>query len=209
MSGIVLEICSKSDRLLDTIADVARGKFSARPRNDPKYFNGKYPFVQTGDVSACTLFLKSYSQTLNEQGLTVSKLFPKDTILITIAANIGDVAITEFSVACPDSVVGIQTQLKECSSFWLYYALSTKKEELDSKATQNAQKNINLQVLNPLAFAIPPIPEQNKIAAVLLSTDKKLQQLSEQKTQTQQLKKGLMQQLLTGQIRVTPEPQDY
>ena len=92
---------------LEEIASVERGKFSVRPRNDPKYFGGHLPFIQTGDVSNANIFVKNYSQTLNYAGIEVSRVFPEGTILITIAANIGDTAITQFQVACPDSLVGI------------------------------------------------------------------------------------------------------
>lgn len=112
-------------------------------------------------------YLTTYSQTLNEDGLSVSRLFPKNTILITIAANIGDIAITSFEVACPDILVAIQSK-KNVNHTWLYFYLETCKYELDSKATQNAQKNINLQVLRLLQILTPPLPEQQKIAKILL-----------------------------------------
>ncbi|MBU2931227.1 restriction endonuclease subunit S, partial [Vibrio cyclitrophicus] len=131
---------------LEELATVERGKFSARPRNDPKYYGGDIPFVQTGDITAAKTYLSSFNQTLNEDGLKVSRLFPKNTILITIAANIGDTAITLFEVSCPDSLVGIQAR-KGVDCVWLNSYLETCKDELDGKATQNAQKNINLQVL--------------------------------------------------------------
>ncbi|HCG7382369.1 TPA: restriction endonuclease subunit S [Vibrio parahaemolyticus] len=190
---------------LENIASVERGKFSARPRNDPKYFGGNIPFVQTGDVVNAQLYVESYSQTLNELGLTVSKTFPTETILITIAANIGDVAITQFPLACPDSLVGIQAKKDICDSLWLFFFMQTQKSELDSKATKSAQKNINLQVLKPLTVFLPPLEEQEFIAEILLASEKKIALLKQQKTETQQLKKGLMQKLLTGEWRVPVE----
>ncbi|EHK2882191.1 restriction endonuclease subunit S [Vibrio vulnificus] len=190
---------------LENIASVERGKFSARPRNDPKYFGGNIPFVQTGDVVNAQLYVESYSQTLNELGLTVSKIFPTETILITIAANIGDVAITQFPLACPDSLVGIQAKKDMCDSLWLFFFMQTQKSELDSKATKSAQKNINLQVLKPLTVFLPPLEEQEFIAEILLASEKKIALLKQQKTETHQLKKGLMQKLLTGEWRVPVE----
>ena len=68
---------------LEQLASVERGKFTARPRNDPRYYGGSIPFVQTGDVVAADGVIKNYSQTLNEAGLGVSKLFPKGSILVT------------------------------------------------------------------------------------------------------------------------------
>ena len=52
-------------------------------------YGGEYPFVQTGDVSNCDGYVRSYTQTLKRTGLAISKMFPEGTMLITIAANIG------------------------------------------------------------------------------------------------------------------------
>jgi type I restriction enzyme S subunit len=185
---------------LEELASVERGKFSVRPRNDPRYFGGNIPFVQTGDIAAAKTYLRSYTQTLNEDGLAVSRSFPKNTILITIAANIGDTAITTFDVACPDSLVAIQPK-KDIDIFWLNSYLETCKDELDGKATQNAQKNINLQVLKPLEIVTPPPKEQRKIAQILSTWGKAIATTEKLIAASQQQKKALMQQLLTGKKR--------
>ena len=187
--------------VLEEVAQVERGKFSARPRNDPKYFNGNIPFVQTGDISNSDIFFEKYSQTLNELGLTVSKLFPPNTILITIAANIGDPAITKFSIACPDSIVGILVRENLSNVYFLKNILDLKKKTLDSQATQNTQKNINLQVLKPLEISIPTLDEQTKIANFLTAVDEKISQLNEQHQLMIQYKKGVMQKIFNQEIR--------
>lgn len=186
---------------LEQLALVERGKFSIRPRNDPRYFGGSIPFVQTGDVVFADLYLTRFSQTLNEEGLKVSRLFPKNTVLITIAANIGDTTITKFDVACTDSVVAIQPYDKKSNSVWLKLMLDTKKDELDSKATQNAQKNINLQILKPLLLNTPSFEEQTKIANFLTAIDEKIAQLSQTAQLLTDYKKGVMQQIFSQQLR--------
>jgi type I restriction enzyme, S subunit len=159
---------------LEELASVQRGKFSARPRNDPKYYGGDIPFIQTGDVANGAGRVRSYSQTLNTDGLSVSKLFPRGSLVVTIAANIGDVAKVEFDFACPDSLVVVQAN-EGVDSDWLQYSLESKKELLDSLAPQNAQKNINLEVLRPLAFDVPPLGEQQRIAGALATWDTAIQ----------------------------------
>ena len=190
------------ERTLGELALVERGKFSARPRNDPRYYGGYMPFVQTGDVTSSSTYLCNFSKTLNEDGVGVSKVFPKDTILITIAANIGDTAITSFEVACPDSVVAIQPRKDIADVYWLKKHLETRKEDLDAQSTQNAQKNINLQVLKPLLILTPPLPEQKKIAEILSTWDKAITTAEQLLANSQQQKKALMQQLLTGKKRL-------
>ena len=188
------------EKILSEIAKVERGRFSARPRNDSQYYGGKIPFIQTGNITASNGYIKNYSQTLNNKGLKVSKKFPKGTILITIAANIGDTAIATFEVACPDSIVGI-TPLKNINGIWLSYYLKTRKNYLESQATQNAQKNINLQTLKPLRLSVPPLSEQKKIAEILSTWDRAIE-LTEKLIEAKEKKKrGLMQQLLTGKKR--------
>ncbi|WP_124036506.1 restriction endonuclease subunit S [Escherichia coli] len=194
-----------SEHTLDDLALVERGKFSVRPRNDPRYYGGDMPFVQTGDVTSSGTYLKSFSQTLNENGIGVSKVFPKNTILITIAANIGDTAITTFEVACPDSVVAIQPYKHVADVYWLKKYLETRKTDLDAQSTQNAQKNINLQVLKPLLILTPPYAEQKKIAQILLAWDKAISVTEKLLANSQQQKKALMQQLFTGKKRLLDE----
>lgn len=186
---------------LEEVASVQRGKFSARPRNDPKYFGGDIPFIQTGDVANSAGRVRSYSQTLNADGLSVSKLFPKGSLAITIAANIGDVAQVNFDFACPDSLVVVQANDGICID-WLRYILQSKKTSLESLAPQNAQKNINLEVLRPLPLDVPPLQEQQHIAEILLAWDAAID-LTEQLLAEKRLRrKGLMQQLLTGKLRL-------
>ncbi|HDR1022556.1 TPA: restriction endonuclease subunit S [Pasteurella multocida] len=187
---------------LEELALIERGKFSVRPRNDPKYFGGEMPFVQTGDISNAKIYLTQYSQTLNESGIRVSKVFPPNSIFITIAANIGDTAITTFETACPDSIVAIQPYQEKVNTYWLNQVLRTKKNDLDAQATQNAQKNINLQVLKSLIINTPPFSEQTKIANILSTWDKAIQTTEQLLANSQQQKKALMQQLLTGKKRL-------
>jgi type I restriction enzyme S subunit len=91
------------------VSRILRGKFTHRPRNDPSLYDGPYPFIQTGAVARAKKFITTHTQTLNEKGLAVSKMFPSGTLVMTIAANIGDVALLTFDAGFPDSVVGFVT----------------------------------------------------------------------------------------------------
>ncbi len=94
---------------LRELASVERGKFTPRPRNDPSYYGGHYPFIQTGDISNSDGHLNKWTQTLNERGKQVSRSFPPKTIVVAIVgATIGATALLDIEVYCPDSVIGIQ-----------------------------------------------------------------------------------------------------
>ena len=179
---------------LDEAATVERGKFSARPRNDPKYFGGNIPFVQTGDVVSANRRLRRFSQTLNEEGLAVSRSFPKDTILITIAANIGDLAISDFDVACPDSVVAINVR-DEFDTNFLHDFLGTKKDYLEAAATTAAQANINLKILKPLIVVLPTLNEQTQIGEYFRALDSLIGLHQRKHDKLVTLKKAMLQKM--------------
>jgi len=183
------------------IALLERGKFTARPRNDPKYYGGEIPFIQTGDVTNSNGNINTFSQTLNQEGIKVSKLFPAGTIFFTIAANIGDVGFSSFDTACPDSLIAIKP-VKLINKYWLFHEIRSRKKVFEGLATHNTQLNINLEKLRPYLLPIPPIAEQNLIARALSDTDALIESLEQLLAKKRQIKQGTMQELLTGKSRV-------
>lgn len=142
---------------------ILRGKFTHRPRNDPSYYDGPYPFIQTGDVARASKIIITYRQSLNERGLSVSKLFPVGTLVMTIAANIGDVAVLDFEACFPDSVVGFVPR-RNAERDFLYYVFRSMKPELLREAPVNTQGNLNVDRIGVRGIALPPLPEQQGIA---------------------------------------------
>lgn len=177
------------------IAKIERGKFSPRPRNDPQYYGGKIPFVQTGDISREGRLIVSWSQTLNEKGLGVSRLFPKGTILMTIAANIGDVAISSFETACPDSVVALSPE-DGIDHEWLFQTLKFSKPGFAALATQNAQANISLEKIAPFKVHVPPLLEQRKIAEILRTWDEAIERLETETSLKETAHSGYVKRLI-------------
>ena len=183
------------------LALIERGKFSARPRNDPRFYGGDIPFLQTGDVTRSGGVIEQYSQTLNADGLRVSRLFPKGTLLFTIAANIGDVGITAFDAACPDSLVAVSPR-SSVDKQWLFYELARRKEDFEKLASPGAQLNINLEKLLPYLLPVPSRVEQCEIGVALSDVDALLAGLDRLIAKKRNLKQAAMQQLLTGQTRL-------
>ena len=147
-------------------ADILRGKFTHRPRNDPNFYDGQHPFIQTGDVANANKFITEYTQTLNDNGYEVSKEFPAGTLVMTIAANIGDIAILDFNACFPDSIVGFLPS-KQTEIFFLYYLFTSMKQQLLTTAVLNTQLNLNIERISNQFTAIPPLEEQKTIARFL------------------------------------------
>ncbi|MGV8991274.1 MAG: restriction endonuclease subunit S [Thiobacillus sp.] len=150
-------------RRVKQATSILRGKFSHRPRNDASLYDGPYPFIQTGVVAQASRFITSYSQTLNEKGLAVSKLFPSGTLVMTIAANIGEVAVLTFDACFPDSIVGFVPQASADRDY-LYMVFVCMKPELLREAPVNTQGNLNVERIGAMGIPFPPLGEQGNIA---------------------------------------------
>lgn len=138
---------------------IYRGKFGHRPRNDPSLYDGDYPFIQTGDVARSSKFIETYSQTLNEKGKAVSQLFPSGTLMMAIAANIGDTAILGFEAYAPDSVVGFKPYQNIHLEF-LRYSFMAALPALEQTSTQSTQANLNIDRIGAVKAVFPPLEEQ-------------------------------------------------
>ena len=147
---------------IEEACEIKRGKFSHRPRNEPRFYGGKYPFIQTGDVARANGGTISYTQTLNDEGLSISRLFQPPVVVITIAANIGDTAVLDFPSCFPDSIIGLIPN-SGTDAWFLEFIMRAKKQHLNRIAPQAAQKNINIETLRAMAIPLPPLATQQAI----------------------------------------------
>jgi type I restriction enzyme S subunit len=131
---------------LGNYADCSRGRFSVRPRNDPRYYSGQYPFIQIGDLPREGGYINSHSQTLNDLGIGVSKMFPKGTVAIAIVgATIANTGILGYDMCFPDSMVGIETGNKVRNRY-IEFFLRYKKDDIRQEAyAGGGQPNIKLE----------------------------------------------------------------
>ena len=185
---------------------ISRGLFNHRPRNDERYYNGKYPFIQTGDVANATKYIVSYSQTLNELGKSVSKEFPKGTLTMTIAANVGDVAILNFDAYFPDSVVGFVPN-KNIRTLYLFYVFSAMKDEFIRTAIKSTQLNLNIDRVKETFIPVTlNVNEQCEIENYLESKCAEIDGLIAKKEQLvkelESYKKSLIYEVVTGKREV-------
>ena len=156
---------------LEELGTIGRGKSRHRPRNADFLYGNEYPFVQTADVKAAEYKITSYSQMYSEAGLTQSKLWPKNTLCITIAANIADSSILGIEACFPDSVLGfISDPLKSDVKFvkYLFDMLQIRIKQISQGA---AQDNLSLEKIRTLRFTVPNVETQRKIATILSGYD--------------------------------------
>lgn len=161
-------------RKLIEMGTLSRGRSQHRPRNDSKLYGGKYPFIQTGDVKNSNLYIEKYSQTYNDFGLNQSKLWPENTLCITIAANIADTGILSFPACFPDSIIGFTATKGKTDVRYVKYCFDLLQKSIQNMSKGSTQDNLSMEKLEQLEFNCPSFENQQKIAAVLSSLDDKI-----------------------------------
>lgn len=193
--------------LKEASLDFGRGKSKHRPRNDESLYGGEYPFVQTGDVRNCEHLITKYSKTYNDVGLAQSKLWPKGTICITIAANIAETGILDFDSCFPDSVIGVVVNPEVTTIPYVEFLLQSFKAILQAKGKGSAQDNINMGTFEKLAFPFPSIDKQNEIVSSLNDLMVSVQQLEaiyrHKLNSIGELKKSILKKAFSGELTTT------
>lgn len=178
---------------LSELGELNRGVSKARPRNSPELLGGPYPLIQTGEVANAKTYITSFNSTYSEKGLAQSKMWPKGTLCITIAANIAQTSILTFDACFPDSVVGFISR-NMTNELFIHYWFSFFQKILDEQAPQVAQKNINLKILSELNVIVPPLSLQNRFAAFVERVDQQKQTIQQSLEKLELMKKALMQE---------------
>ncbi len=156
---------------LDQLGYVSRGRSRHRPRNDPTLYGGPYPFIQTGDVKHANFRITEHTATYSEAGLAQSRLWPKDTLCITIAANIADTALLGYEACFPDSVIGFIADKEKADPRFVKYYFDIIQRELQMVSKGATQDNLSQEKLLSFGIACPPVDVQRQVAEVLSSYD--------------------------------------
>ncbi len=168
------------------------------------YKNGTIPFVKIEDVVNSSKFIIKTSEFITKEGLINSSswLTPVDSILFSMYASYGEVSINKVQVATNQAIISLVPNLDNVNTDFLYYELKSLKKSLKRFLRSTTQNNLNAEIVKRLKIPLPPLLEQQKIAEILSTTDRKIELLNKKRGEAERLKKGLMQVLLTGQVRV-------
>lgn len=121
---------------------------------------------------AAAPYITTYSQTYSEMGFRQSKMWPPNTLCMTIAgANTAKVAILTFEACFPDSVVGFIPDKSKADLHFVLYSLGLMKDQFLAVSQGATQDNLGLGKLLSFPLLVPDVSQQRRIAAVLSAYD--------------------------------------
>lgn len=168
-------------------------------KQDPENWGKEFNWCTADDMK--NKYIENTSQKLSPQGWRQARKVPAGSVLITCIASIGINAITKVETGFNQQINSI-TPLKNYNAEFVYYLIDFSRNKLLEYAGAGALPMLNKNTFMGIKFKFPEFEEQTAIAQVLQTADKEIELLKTKLEQQKLQKKGLMQVLLTGKVRV-------
>jgi type I restriction enzyme S subunit len=172
--------------------------------NIKAFWTGQFPWISSSDINEDDISNISVSRFITKKAIANSStiLCPSNTIHLVSRVGLGKVAYTQERVCTSQDFCNL-TINKENDIIFLSYLLLTKMKSVAKEGQGTTIKGISIEQIKNFVLNVPPLPEQRAIAHVLSSMDAEIEALERKRDKFRQVKQGMMQDLLTGRIRLT------
>ena len=188
-----------------TLGEIADIKNGATPSTQvAAYWQGQIPWCTPSDITDTPgKYLLTTERNITEEGLTscAASLLPVGALLLCSRATIGEIKIAALPVCTNQGFKSLVCK-EGVSNEFLYYLLIALKPKLIERAIGSTFLEIGKHELASLEVKSPRHDEQHAIAAILSDMDAEIAALEQRRDKTRTLKQGMMQQLLTGRVRL-------
>ena len=150
-----------------SLADVVRGG-SPRPAGSPIFYDGSIPFLKVADLTReSSIYVKSFSSTIKEAGLSKTRLVGAGTLLLTNSgATLGVPKICTFETTFNDGIAAFLS-LDERLKLYVYWFFCYMTDLYRNINQGTAQPNLNTDIIKMTLVPIPPYKEQIRIVEEL------------------------------------------
>ncbi|MCD8411489.1 restriction endonuclease subunit S [Tenacibaculum finnmarkense] len=191
-----------SDWELKKLGEIAKTFAGGTPkRSIAEYYNGTIPWIKSGEVNNDSIITSSEFVTELALKESSTRLIKPNSILIAMyGATAGKVGVLKVLGCSNQAVLAVNSEIENLSNVFLYHYLKKCTVELLNLCQGSGQPNLSKAIVDNLKIPLPPLKEQQKIAEILSTVDAKISIIDEQISENKNLKKGLMQSLLSKGI---------
>lgn len=187
-------------RAIADVCDVIGGSTPSTAIKD--YWNGHILWATPTDITNLKgRIIEDTKQKISEKGLASSaaNLLPEGSILMTSRATIGACAINARPMATNQGFASLVCK-DRAYNWFIFYLVSFFRKGLERLGSGSTFKEISKKSIRSFHIPLPPLNEQKKIAEFLVTVDDAIEETDKIIEKTKELKKGLMQKLLTRGI---------
>lgn len=166
------------------------------------YWNGSIPFITPADIKGDKYVYQTERYITSEGARKIGFILPTNTVLVVcIGSTIGKTGVTYGETVINQQINSIICDEK-VNKDYVYYAVTFRANHLKSFSGIAAVPIIKKSLFEQFKIPLPPLSEQEKIAEILSAVDERLELFRKRKERLEKIKKGLMNDLLTGRVRV-------
>src|SRR5262249_21734901 len=168
----------------------------------PNYWNGSIPWITGADFEDQKI--GSIRRFITEDAVAQSstRICPKDSILLVSRTGVGKIALAPFDIAVSQDITALVLDQMKIYPLFGYYAIARSIHHLMRFNQGTTINGVRQDDLRKLMIKFPSLEEQHSITTVLSACDREIDILRRCLAELRKQKQGLMQKLLTGQIRV-------
>lgn len=190
-------------KTLKELTKYRRGSFP-QPYGLDKWYddtNG-FPFVQVFDVDDNFRLKAETKRRISKEAQDMSVFIAKGSVIITLQGSIGRIAITQYDAYVDRTLLFFESFIVPFDKYFFLLSIFNLFEKEKEKAPGGIIKTITKEALSIFSISYPEIEEQTRIATILSDMDAEILALETKLEKYRKVKLGMMQNLLTGKIRL-------
>ena len=174
------------------------------PTEVDSYWNGSIPWITGADFTP--VGIEEFRRFVSMEAVrnTSTNVIDKGNLLVVTRTGVGKLAIAQCDVAISQDITGVYPDLGQVDTQFLFHRMRCGVEDLKKLNQGTSINGIIRDDLVKYPIELPPIEQQQRIAEILSTVDEAIEQSGDFLAKTQQIKAGLMHDLLTGQIEIIP-----
>ena len=172
-------------------------------RENKEFFSGSIKWLKSGEINRKYIYDTEEKITMKGFKFSSTKWIERNTVVIALyGATAGQVGIVKDKMTMNQAVLALNTFKNKLNYEYIYYYLSAYVPKILSQLQGSGQPNLSKKIIDTIQIPLPPLPEQKRIASILSQIDEVIEKEQKYKEKLERIKKGLMEDLLTGKVRV-------
>lgn len=186
--------------VLGTVSSFYNGGTPSKTRKD--WWSGNIPWISSSDLSESTITSVKISRFVSQEAVarSATRICPRNAVLIVSRVGVGKVAVSPCELCTSQDFTTIVSSRH--NPYFLAYMLMPIMKKLAIQSQGTSIKGVTTEDIQKIAIPTPSEEEQNAIVDILADTDSEIEALEQKLKKYRQVKQGMMQQLLTGKIRL-------
>lgn len=171
-------------------------------KNRVDWWNGNIPWISSSDLRDGSITAVNINRFITHDAVDHSptRICPKNAVLVVTRVGVGKVAVAPCELCTSQDFTTIVSNRH--NPYFLAYMLVPILKELAAQAQGTSIKGVTVEEIQKIRIPTPTMEEQNQIVNILADIDSEIEALQQKLEKYRQLKQGMMQQLLTGKIRL-------